>query len=129
MISYRDILQSPTPVRAITKAPNKVKTCRITLSYSLKNIPSNVDQLKRDIKSFADVNVSNNAILDEIMKNYDKLHKSKKILILVDGNRYDIELITERNKEVILKQYFKHYDGVRENLIPVSVRYVQLVFV
>ena len=91
--------------------------CLITLSFSLKKIPSVLDFKKVS-------NKKNNSILVEILKQKTRFIPNHEFLIIVDGSRYKISIIAVNNNYVHLKQYFLHYDG--EKLVPVSVRLVEI---
>ena len=92
--------------------------CLISLSYKLSYQLSKV--------TYNSVcNTSKNFILFKILENKSKLTQNNKFIILVDGNRYGIEILSATHKLVCLKQYFLHYNG--NQLIPITVRYVQIV--
>jgi hypothetical protein len=115
------------------KSINSVNECKISLNYSLKDLPTDIDSLIYKTNFFKNVEIFNNIILDEIMKNYYKIISNGTALIIVDGSRYTIEYIAlnknlNRNFDSLhnffVKQYVNHYDSKQEKLIPVYVRYV-----
>ena len=112
--------------------------CEISKSFDIGKIPKVFDFKKVS-------NKTDNTILFQIyqkINNSQLTNKSKlqqfpfsrcfepgrKFMILVDGSRYEIEIIskTNKNQEIFLKQFFLHYDSKQGQLIPVSVRFVKI---
>lgn len=97
---------------------NLCTKCEISLSFSVnQSKPSKVD-LKKVSSS------TSNSILVEIMEQKHRFKPDEKFIILVDGSRYEIRILSIFNKQVKLEQYFLHYDGSRGRLMPTSVRLV-----
>lgn len=109
----------------MNKARILCEKCSISLSFGVNRIPSNCDFVQVS-------NRADNDILLEIFKSKEKLTSSYPFIILVNGSRYSIELLSKnvlsRNRvEMNLKQIFLHNDCIRKKLVPVSVRLVKIV--
>jgi len=89
-----------------------------------KNFPANRIPNSFTYKHYS--NNSDNYILLKIYESRAKLIPTESFIILVDGSRYCIETISKTKNEIILKQYFLHYDSKREQLIRVYGRYVRI---
>jgi hypothetical protein len=148
MLSYAGIVSSKSNIlMSVPQAKNPKKTnkcetcisrnmvneCKISLNYSLRDLPPNVGLLMDKSNFFKNVEIFHNSILDEIMKNYQKIISNGTALIIVDGSRYTIEHVILNNnlkqnfnikQNFLVKQYVNHYDSKQEKLIPVYVRYV-----
>ena len=96
---------------------NLYSACLITLGFTKQTEPNRLD--------FKQVsNKKTNQILYEILLDRKKLICGNDFLILVDGSRYAINILSSKNKYVFLKQSFLHYNG--RNLDSVSFRYVKI---
>lgn len=99
------------------------KSCTISKSFPVNKIPKNYDFMPVN-------NTTSNAILDKIYESRQKLRPNNKFVILVDGSRYNIELVSSTskpNQTFTIKQYFLHNDSKRGQLVEVSVRFVKIV--
>ena len=102
------------------------KSCKITKSFPINKIPK--------IPDYGVVsNKSDNDILIQIYASRQKIATNAKFMILVDGSRYKIEVISVKNvsthnREIVLKQYFLHYDAKRGQLMEVNVRFVKIIY-
>ena len=105
--------------------PLTVAKCDISISYQIKESPT-YNFVKSKSDGFKTVSIKNNDILDEIMFNYEKIQPKRKFLILVNGNRYGIKTLFVSEKMIVLEQYFLHFDGKLQNLVPYGVRYVNI---
>ena len=99
---------------------NPCKSCYISLNFTIRNIPKQIDFKKVSI-------LEDNDVLVEILKNKNKFNKNNSFIILVNGSRYGIYISNTDKNHVYLKQYFLHYDSTKKNLFPKFVRFVKLV--
>jgi hypothetical protein len=97
---------------------NLCTKCEISLNFPINQTrPPKVDLQEVS-------NSVSNSILVEIMEQKHRFEPNEKFIILVDGSRYGIRILTNSNKKVKLEQYFLHYDGFRGKLMPTFVRLV-----
>ena len=110
----------------------KVLDCKITKSWPLKAKP-----LVKNAKFYYPrLQGENNVLLEEIISNYSAVRSfydegpngKLGIMIFVDGNRYVIRPLQITTGFMLLEQYFMHYDGHEEKLLPVTVRYDSIKF-
>ena len=92
-------------------------TCWISIGYRVSEKP-----IKLDLKQVDPT--TDNEILKQIMLVKHKFVDGCRLLILVDGSRYGIEICKIDYNTIYLKQYFLHYDG--SQLIPTNYRFVKI---
>ncbi len=96
------------------------QSCEISRNFPVNRIPWNFTYKSVSHKS-------NNLILLRIHESHNQIiANATPFIILVDGSRYEIESVKTTDNQIILKQYFLHYDSKRGQLVRVFVRFVRL---
>lgn len=101
---------------------NLYKSCEISKNFPVNRIPQNITYKTVSHKS-------DNTILLKIHECHNSIMANAgPFMILVDASRYEVEPVQTKNNQIILKQYFLHYDSKRAELVRVYVRYVRLEY-
>ena len=119
---YVDNNVKNTNYSTIKKSQKLCKTCEISLNFDGNKLPECFDVMTVS-------NTSNNSILVKIMENKHRFNCGESFIILVDGSKYTIEILSNDGNKVELKQIVSHYNGgkgTQNNLMNSYVRFVRI---